>query len=178
MSRNDVDADEIAKMFQDRYGLLLAVARRYAPAPDLVYDIVQQAFVSFMKYAMKTPLDPERDITPFLHEITKNLAIKHWKEQAYRRTEIIQAVGERLAEREFINLEYAEEHENTLKRLGNCMEKLQPQSRDLLEQYYFNDDSINDISSRTNRSSGAIRKALCVIRFKLRECIERLGKTE
>ena len=49
----DIDTKEIARLFQDRFGLMIAVAQRYAPSSDLIYDIVQQSFIDFVEEALK-----------------------------------------------------------------------------------------------------------------------------
>lgn len=57
--------------------------------------------------------------------------------------------------------------------LRECLSQLSSSARELLRRRYEDDLSMNDIADALNRTSGAVRKELCVLRKKLQECVER-----
>ncbi len=170
------DVDEIARQFQERYGLMLAVARRYAPTPDSVYDIVQQVFIEFVRCSVQGKLDSERDVTPLLHQITKIQAIKYAAEWKRHSPQTLQTIAQELAgNAETVEPEYALEELTLLRR---CLEKLPPQSRELIERHYKQGVSLEEIARQSERKAVSLRSIFCRIRQKLRECIERNKRSE
>lgn len=61
--------------------------------------------------------------------------------------------------------------------LTECLQKLSPEQRDLIEGYYSRDESVPQLAAKVGRSSEAIHKALQRIRQALQKCIERALKT-
>lgn len=57
--------------------------------------------------------------------------------------------------------------------LDECVSRLPPAQRQLLEMKYFSDQSISQISDQTNRTQGTIRQTLYRIRDALRQCMTR-----
>ena len=60
-----------------------------------------------------------------------------------------------------------------LDHLRQCLEQVNDSSRELIRQRYEENLSMKDIGLAVNRTAGAIRKQLCLIRRQLHECIER-----
>ncbi len=56
--------------------------------------------------------------------------------------------------------------------LRECLDEIQGTSRELIRHRYEADLSMNDIAAITQRTNGAIRKQLCLIRKRLHECID------
>lgn len=170
MNRTD-DLETLIRTFQSHYDLLVTVAVRYAPAPDLVYDIVQQAFVDFVEGMRKNPKDlSEIKIVPFLYEITKNRAIKHWAEQRKKRPEVLQRVGQRLA----AQIREDEEQQNDeIRFLRDCIKRIPLQGQRLIEQHYLDGLSMEEIARRERRKAATIRQMFCRIRLQLRKCIQK-----
>jgi RNA polymerase sigma-70 factor (ECF subfamily) len=163
-----VGTEQVARAFQDRYGLIVAVARRFAPSPDLAYDVAQQSFVDFFEYAQQGKVDWSRDVSPLLHRIAKFRALKLWEDRSRQFGDAYRDIAEQLAE------EPEDDHESEeFRALRFCLEKLPPQSRELIERHYFHGDSLNDLAHQKERTPGALRQALYAIRLKLRECIEK-----
>lgn len=165
------DRETIARLFLSRYGLLVGVAMRYAPAPDLIDDIVQQAFVDFVEDVENNDRDLEKDATPLLYKITKHRAIKFWNRRRRGRSEVLQQIAERLAADP--RPEDLAKIEEEIRTLRHCLEKLPPQSRELIETHYHQGISMEEIARRENRKPGTIRQIFCRIRDRLRECIQK-----
>lgn len=167
----EISIESVTRLFQAHYGLLLGVARRYAPAPDLVYDILQQAFVDFVDDALKGNRDFSRDVSPLLYQIVKNRALKHWAERRKGTPETLQRIAERLSAD--ANEEKTEHWQDEVRHLKDCMRLLPETSRRLVERHYHEGLSMEELARREQRKAGTIRQAICRIRLRLRECIEK-----
>ncbi|MEM6469051.1 MAG: sigma-70 family RNA polymerase sigma factor [Planctomycetota bacterium] len=60
-----------------------------------------------------------------------------------------------------------------LAALRDCLAALKSKSRQLIRRRYAEDLSMDDIAAAVNRSSGAVRKELCLLRKQLHQCIGR-----
>lgn len=172
----DYSIETLTHLFQSHYGLLIGIARCYAPAPDLVHDIMQEAFIDFVNDALKGNRDFDRDISPLLCTIVKNRAIKHWAERRKNTPEVLQEIAERLSR----ETEEAREEQlqDEIRHLKDCMGMLPFESRRLIEQHYRLGYSMEEIARFEQRKPDAIRQAVCRIRLRLRECIEKKLKKE
>ncbi|MEM7473975.1 MAG: sigma-70 family RNA polymerase sigma factor [Planctomycetota bacterium] len=59
-----------------------------------------------------------------------------------------------------------------LELLKTCLEKVPTKGREVLRKRYETGMSNEEIASRLRRTVGAIRKELCMLRKKLRECVQ------
>lgn len=168
------DVDTFVKIFEKHYGLVLEAARRYAPAPDLAYDIVQQTFIDFVQGAAKHHWDPECDLRPLLYEIAKNNAHAFWKKEEKQKTLAIRAFEEQLIQVKHPRKpsQDADFQRQTHQRLRECVQKLAPRSQRLIERHYFEGVSMENIAAELQGSANTIRQIFCRIRVKLRKCIE------
>lgn len=65
--------------------------------------------------------------------------------------------------------------ETAISILKSCIEKLSAQSREMIEERYFNNKKPATIARRLNRTEVWTRVTLCRIRQTLRQCIETAG---
>jgi RNA polymerase sigma-70 factor (ECF subfamily) len=65
-----------------------------------------------------------------------------------------------------------------LDRLRDCLGGLNPQAREILGQRYREELPLEEISRRSGRSVGALKKYLFTLRARLHECIARKAATE
>ena len=68
--------------------------------------------------------------------------------------------------------------EKNLPLLSICLEKLQPKSRAIVADYYYEDLSINDIAADRNLKSNHVAQILFRARKALFECIQKEAKTQ
>lgn len=179
--RTESRVELLTRLFQSRYGLVFGVARRYAPAPDAVDDIVQQTYLEFLHAVLKRDLDEvdgqldgETDYGPLLYRIAKRKALQLRREQ-YRRTGGLERLRDRLltaweSDSSRDDEEY-ERNESRSRALRRCLEKLPPRSRAIVEQHYFENIPMKDIAEQQETSASAIRHFFCRVRAKLRDCI-------
>jgi RNA polymerase sigma-70 factor (ECF subfamily) len=72
----------------------------------------------------------------------------------------------------------APESSERLDLLRGCLEKLAAPARDLLTRRYHDELPLDELSRRTGRSVGALKKHLFLLRAKLHDCIDRKGAME
>lgn len=167
-------AQEVADTFQSNYGLVVSVAIRFAPTPELVYDVVHQAFVEFMESAMRGHWVPSRDPAPLLYRITKNTAANLWRRERQYSTEVTRMISEKLMQSPDERTDETSEATcGAVKALKGCMGELNAKSREMIEQHYLHDISLERIAERLSVPSNSLRKTLFRIRIKLRDCITR-----
>lgn len=166
-----MDIETVSRLFQDHYSIVLAVARRYAPTPDLVFDVVHQVFINFVEGIRKHQWHTDQDFSAILTRMTRNAAIDHWRQNRSHLSEKVRDVAERLMKQ---NRETdllgnpSEEIEN----LRQCVEQLQPHSRHLIRRHYMDGVSMTDLSETESINPGTLRKNFFRIRQLLRECMQ------
>jgi RNA polymerase sigma-70 factor (ECF subfamily) len=64
-----------------------------------------------------------------------------------------------------------EESERTFKALRECIASLAPESHQVLDEHYFQQQTLESIAKRQGRSGGALRMMLFRVRKVLRKCI-------
>lgn len=176
-----MEENDLARFFESRYGLVLGIARRYAPAPDMAYDIAQQSFVMFLKGVREKGWDLEADRTALLCGIVKNIAIRTWT----REQKNISMPRQMIAEK-FLDQLSKEEYEPKwqghaidlselrLDALKACTEKLPQEGRAYLEQHYREGVTLEEIAQRNGVKPNTIRKMFCRLRKSLQRCIDDL----
>lgn len=169
------DIQQLARIFEDHYGLMVAVARRYAPAPDLTYDIIQQSFIAFVDFMGKHSWSTEHKVGTLLYAIVRNVAVSMWREEKRRQNTLACSIEELLIEPIDVDAvsREAEEQKEIVDALKFCLQKQSPKSRRLIERHYCDNRSMERIAVEENCSGNAVRLAFCRIRKKLRACIEK-----
>ncbi len=67
----------------------------------------------------------------------------------------------------------AAQFEDRREALGTCLEKVQPEQRDLLREHYIAGRGVRELSSAVGRSESAVKMILLRLREQLSACIER-----
>lgn len=164
----------LAGWLQDRYGFIYAVARRYAP-PDQAEDVVQQVYLEFVTGFQEGQWSLDRNHDPLLYTIAKRKAQTLWKEYRRRSGSSIDEVADQLidsceadgdvAENEYIDLQ--------ISALKNCLKKMSPKHRAVVEQHYFQKVPIKEIARQQQIKDSTIYHLFSRMRLQLRDCIER-----
>lgn len=167
-------AEIINESFFSRYAVVIGTARRYAPDAELAKDIVQQAYVDFVEGARKKEWDLSTDVGPLLATITKNAALRLWKERKKDVSENRQKFAEflRLICDEYL-VDYEDKPwEDELTAMKQCLERLPPKSREIIDMRYFLNASIDEIAQLSGASQRTVQQMIRRIREKLKLCIE------
>jgi RNA polymerase sigma-70 factor (ECF subfamily) len=67
----------------------------------------------------------------------------------------------------------AAEFEERRQALGNCLEKLKTEQRDVLHAHYLTGRTVREIADATQRSESAVKMTLLRLREQLSDCIQR-----
>lgn len=170
------DINQLEKLCESRYGLVLEAACRFAPKADLTRDIVQQTFSVFVHGVRENRWDLQQDINPLLYGIAKKVAMEYWRmerkhspEALTRLAELLGRQSESSPSEENVS---AEREMEKIVALQTCMEKLTPRNRDLLNRHYYDGIKTEELALQNNVKGSAIRQLFCRVRAKLRKCIE------
>lgn len=164
------DETKVAQLVLAHHAFVKALAFKLAPWPGLVDDISQQVFLEFL--AKQEKWDLEQDLRPLLATMTRLVAARHWRERKRAMPEVVRELADYVRQ-------LAEEHEAPLyadekmAALRICLQKLPEKGRALLELYYDTGISTVDIAAQMETHPDAVCQALCRLRGKLRECIQR-----
>ncbi len=174
------DFDRLIKQFESRSDLLLRIARRYAPRPDLAVDVLQEVFMEFVRYSPRRQWDLEADISPLLCRMTRDCAIRIWKKECKHSSEALINLAEKLAEIREAGIVRKGPHSEIarIEALRGCIQKLPERSRFVVEEHYFNGISLERIAVESNGNAASLRKALFRIRTRLRRCVERFSASD
>jgi RNA polymerase sigma-70 factor (ECF subfamily) len=136
-------------------------------------DIVQQTAVAL--WEKFDAYDSAQPFTPWACRFALNKA-RQWIERRQRWQALLQGgLAEELAER---REGLRPELECKLKSLEQCLGKLPKEQRALVEGYYHQRASIEDLAARNGRTVAATYKALQRIRQALQDCLSRSVEPE
>jgi RNA polymerase sigma factor (sigma-70 family) len=167
MSSNE---KKVAQLVLAHQAFVRALAFKLAPWPGLADDISQQVFFEFL--AKQEKWDLEQDLRPLLATMTRHVAARCWRQRKHTMPDVMRELAEYVRE-------LAEERaapaydDDRMAALRNCMEKLPDKGRTLLTLYYDADISTVDIAAQMGMHPDAVCQALCRLRGKLRDCIDR-----
>ena len=152
---------------------------RYVRDPATVDDLAQEVFLC----AHQQLTDPRSisNLRPWLLGVARNTAREHLRASSRRREREQGPLQVQLAQWRAARLEADadddELQEETFAALHDCLGRLAAESRRVVEEHYFNRQTVEMIAKRQRRSGGAVRMMLLRIRKVLSECIrERRGK--
>ncbi len=163
------DDTRAAQLFLAHHDFVKGLALRHAPWPGLMDDIVQQVFLEFLGNQEKWDL--ESDVRPLLATITRNIALRLWRERTRQQPDVVQKLAEhirQLADQRDTPPRFEEE----TGALRSCLDKLPEKSRELVQLYYYDDVGTPDIAERVAMNADTVRRAMSRLRTKLRECIQ------
>ena len=160
-----------AQAFLVHHAFVRSVATRNAPWPGLAEDIVQQVFLEFL--GKEERWDLERDLRPLLTTMTRHVALRLWRERTRQMPENIQKLAEHVRQLAEERDGAPETDEDQVAALRACLAKLPDKSRSLVERYYFEERSAQDIAEQLQMKADTVCRALCRVREKLRVCLRK-----
>lgn len=163
------------EIVQVHSGFVRALAVRLAPWPGLAEDIAQQVFLEFLVKADQWDL--QRDVRPLLAGMTRNVALRTWRERTRSMPDQLADLAEHirgLAESQEVDWPAQE----GLQALQDCVAKLPDKSRRLIELHYYLEVTSVEISRQMAVKADAVRRALFRLRDQLRRCIQDVLKDQ
>ncbi|MCX6848271.1 MAG: sigma-70 family RNA polymerase sigma factor [Verrucomicrobia bacterium] len=114
--------------------------------------------------------DPNTEFLPWAFAVARYTVLSFLRDRMRERLifddDVVQAMAEETEAA-------AEQFEDRREALGSCMQKLQPEQRDLLQEHYITGRSVKELASATGRSESAVKMILLRLREQLSACIER-----
>jgi len=150
---------------------------RYAAAlvPNVsdAEDIVQQTAVAL--WEKFDAYDPAQPFTPWACRFALNKA-RQWVERHQRWQALLdRGLAEELAQR---RQELQPEFEQRLKHLEDCVRRLLPGQRALVEGYYYERTGVESLAERSGKTTSATYKMLQRIRHTLQICVNARAEPE
>lgn len=168
--------DRASQLFLENYNFVRFIAFESSPSRQLLEDIVNSVFVTFVQKAESWDLNS--DIKPLLRQITRNISLQFWKKHIKNMPDSMRKIAEFLQNQtsNTHSILGSEDLEEETMALELCLKKLTDRSRNLIELYYFENIPLVRIAEQTGRKPLTLGKTVCRIRAKLRSCIERTLK--
>ena len=146
---------------------------RYVHCSDEVDDIAQEVFC--VAFTQLSHFRGEAKFSTWLIGIARNKALEFLKAETKRHTSRKQFFEAKIASQSVARLE--EQHDNCglverrISAMQLCLDQLPNQSRELINQYYFDQQSAGEIADTSSVSAGSIRMKLLRVRQVLQKCI-------
>ena len=114
--------------------------------------------------------DPAREFLPWAFSVARFVVLSHRRDRMRDRLVFDEDVVLAMADE---TEKAAEQFEDRREALGACLQKLDPEQRELLQEHYITGLTVRELSSATNRSESAVKMILLRLRAQLSACIER-----
>jgi RNA polymerase sigma-70 factor (ECF subfamily) len=147
------------------YGYIFSLVGEHHAASDILQECNLVLWRKFGEFR------PESDFIPWAFAIARFQVLAHLRDRKrsdarFVSPEIVELLHDEVAEQ-------AGEFEEMRLALRQCLSKLAPTSRELVENRYFRKLAIQAIAEETSRNLSAVKVALMRVRLALRECIDR-----
>ncbi len=175
--RQPIDKDAAQQRFlslflrseREIFRYVAALVPNVADAEDIVQQTALALWEKFDAY------DPNQPFTPWACRFALNKA-KQWIDRRQRWRALLEnGLAEELERR---REELKPELESRLSHLEQCLKRLPPEQRDLMEGYYHRRHAIGVLAQKAGRTAAATYKTLQRVRQALQSCIEQASKAE
>lgn len=174
MYRSNGDPAQLGILYQRYVELVYGVCLKYFKDNTKAEDAAMGIFESLIE---KVKTHDIRQFRPWLHVVTKNFCLMELrkKNNTLSYDELPPSVqAELVYSQESLhqtNTLEADEEERALKK---CIEKLSPQQKHCVEQFYFENKSYREIAEEDGEELGMVRSHIQNGRRNLRICIEKM----
>lgn len=166
---SDSQRQKAIDLFLEEYDFVRKSALRYAPRYELCDGIVNDVFVQFVSGAEQWNL--EETVRPILAHLARTVAARHWKQQVRMAPESLRLIADKIR-RAALARDDDEEDDRSVRRLRECIERLSPKARSLVEMFYWRKIPLYRIADTLNVKASTVRQTMVRIRLKLKNCIE------
>lgn len=171
---------EATDVFMRHFGYVRAMAFQYAPVASFCEDIVHDTYVCFVEKAERWDYD-EAKILPLLKSLVRAMAGRQYDQYKKNMPSKLREIAELLNTAHSSEVDIPDTYsglESKLAALRCCMEKLSPESRKLIEVYYYGDANYTQVAEQLGRTPTAVYKAYARIRSVLYDCVQRIIAVE
>jgi RNA polymerase sigma-70 factor (ECF subfamily) len=151
------------------YAFIRAQVNSRTDADDLLQQTTTVLWEKFDSF------DSTRSFIGWACGIAWREVLSHRRNARRRRLELGEEMAEIIADK---FAAASAEVDRRLDKLQDCLAQLKPESRRLVEQRYFQDESVGRIAAKSGSSESSIFKTLARIRQLLLDCVQRKLKEE
>jgi RNA polymerase sigma-70 factor (ECF subfamily) len=146
---------------------------RFVRGNEAVDDLAQETFIA--AYRGLSTFKEKSSFALWLLGIARNLALKHLREEQRRReseADSFEAAYLRWSQDRMEAEEASvDRHEQVVAALRSCIDRLQKNSADLIQDAYFKGRTAAEIAQESGKTEGAVWVTMMRIRQALRTCI-------
>ena len=161
---------QLVELYNKRVRLYLG---KFIQCSAQVDDVAQEVFVTAFSQLRRFRNDAK--FSTWLIGIARNKALEFLKGEIRNRKKHRQFFEAEIAKRQISRLEMQQREgelaEKRLSAMQICLEQLPDQLRALIDSYYFEQQTANDIAAKSKVSAGSIRMKLLRVRRILQKCI-------
>jgi RNA polymerase sigma-70 factor (ECF subfamily) len=150
---------------------------RYFSDPSVVDDVAQEVFLAAVRQFAS--IRSGTTLRAWLWQVARCKVADQLRKKYQQPPGVSLSVAQVVQQELLEQLAAAEESEadesqaEHLQNLRDCLQRLKEPHRQIIQDYYFGNETAESISQRLKKSAGSIRMALVRIRTALRECLER-----
>lgn len=133
-------------------------------------DLVQETVAVIMKHS-----EENTEVVNFgawSREIARRLILEHWRTK--KREQMLTEKAAEAIEMAFSRHDSEPAENGVMDRLQKCVEALPEQTRKIIDFFYAERLSLQEIGKQMKRSTGAIQVALFRTRLHLQDCVKRV----
>ncbi|MDO5579856.1 MAG: sigma-70 family RNA polymerase sigma factor [Planctomycetia bacterium] len=167
--------EEAISVFMRQIGYVRSVAFRCTFDKSLLEDIVHDSFIYFIERAEEW-ICSEQTIRPLLRTIVKGMIGRHWDHYKKNLPDHLSKIAEYIIQNTGPDDDLSrtcDQLEEKLLALDICLQKLPPESRELIEMLYLDEKSYKALIKKTGKSPDAVYKQISRIRSLLHQCIKK-----
>lgn len=173
-----MNKEQATNIFINNINLVRSIAFSCAPNKSLTDDIVHDTWIRFTENADKWEYD-ETKIKSLLKSVVVNVAGQYWRNYAKELPQNMKRIAMILEQKKDSKIlsEYSDLEEKHL-ILRNCIQKLSPENRELIELFYYREKPITVLKDLLGKSVGALYTQISRVRILLHRCMEQVMKLE
>jgi RNA polymerase sigma-70 factor (ECF subfamily) len=160
--------DDFDRILRDTQGLIRAHIAGMGVRSDEVDDVAQEVYLDFAQHPERRP--PEVEVLRWLRGMARNCCHEYFRRRA-RQAKHLVAISDTLSAEDESQSSGNELEEAKIAALRQCMERLNQPHRDLLNRYYQEGQSAEELANAQGRSVGAVHMVLSRLRETLRRCL-------
>ena len=164
-------AEQLAPLIEANHGAVYAYFRARGVSPTEAEDLVQETFLRFCQ--ARERFEKDRNARAFLLGIAKNL-LRERARRVRRRGEV--SWTDICLEVESRTSPCPLEQQELTDRLQKCLEQLTPAARDALRWHYREQEPLQRIGQRLQRTVGAVKLLMYRARKALKKCLALEGE--
>ena len=156
-------ADLYLRYYDLVYGTCIKYLKDQEPAKDAVMNIYQELVEKAKNHTIN-------NFKSWLYVVTKNHCLMQLRQNKKMQTADYDI--EFMQSSDFLHLDGVLEKENQLKRLGNCMDKLNIDQKEAVNLFYLENKCYNEITNITGFEWNKVRSLIQNGRRNLKNCME------